>query len=82
MSDFRALETRAGSDSWCRPVFWQPVEMLLSRKTASWGRSQQNPFRAAVSGTCWPQDRLFRHGLVQSNLCTLCKRAPGTVFHR
>ena len=31
MSDFRALETRAGADNWRRPVFWVPVESLLRR---------------------------------------------------
>ena len=38
--------------------------------------------RSCLCGGQWPQQRLFAAGYVDSALCTWCRAAPGTLWHR
>ena len=47
-----------------------------------WTAGCRAALRSAVSNGQWPQVRLKRAGLADSDLCQLCHEAPGTILHR
>ena len=68
---------------------WKPLLGLLDGpKEASvgtavtWDPHKQEALRSCVSQCHWPQERLHRHGYVESPTCKQCGAAPGTLFHR
>ena len=95
-AQFPALRTAAG-----RGPVWEPVARLLKfgRWERAHGRSERRAneevititgrekaaLKSAVVGGQWPQDRLYRAGLVDHPNCALCgaieKKVRGTLSH-
>ena len=67
---------------------WHPISKALHIKDSTcWGLAEKNALASAVCGRQWPQQRLHKAGLVNDNLCRLCKGMPGgdhpgTLLHR
>ena len=50
--------------------------------TDHWTPGCRSALRSAVSNGQWPQVRLKRAGLADTDVCQLCHSAPGTLLHR
>ena len=88
---WRALESKMphlSSSGLGLGAWWHPVQSALRLpNTDSWNYVHKGALLSAIMGRQWPQQRLFSAGLVDSNLCQLCKERPdggclGTLAHR
>ncbi len=70
------------ADKWVAPVFWHGIAQWLRRVKKDWGERRLSSLRALMSNTNWTQQRLYRHGKAQDDVCRLCRGAQGTLWHR
>ena len=63
-------------------VQMEPIWDLVNRKSApEWGWLEKGMLRSALANGIWPQNRLFKAGLVENGECLICGEL-GTLFHR
>ena len=67
---------------------FRPIKKALFGKTTDqWAAQHQGAFKSLFCGRQWTQQRLFKAGLVEDNMCKLCRHFPGgdqvgTALHR
>ena len=52
--------------------FFAPIYKLLDASAKDWGHKERGACRSVVANRQWPQDRLFKAGLVDNFNCRLC----------
>ena len=62
---------------------FQPIHRLVTQKPCeAWSAELQGQLRSMVADGQWPQDRLYKAGLVDSPICLACGEVNGTMHHR
>ena len=60
----------------------QPIlKLLQGPDSAEWGAVEKGQLRSLCALGQWPQERLYRAGLVDNDRCVVCGE-KGTLFHR
>ncbi len=83
-----SLHTALDSGGAGRGPAWRPIVAALKQKDSpQWGPEHKGALRSPVMGRQWLQQRLHGAGLVDDNLCKLCRDLPsgglpGTLLHR
>ena len=60
----------------------RPLRSILRRDSSAAGKRLSACLRSVLIGSQWPQERLYRHGLVETPECQLCKLTAGALRHR
>ena len=67
---------------------WGPVcKVVWGKSNEDWKPEHRGALKSAICGRQWTQQRLYKAGLAENNLCKLCEGLPGgdqvgTLLHR
>ena len=62
--------------------FFDPLfELLHYKNKAEWGGAEKGQLGSCLANGIWPQERLFKAGLAESDKCLICGEF-GSLFHR